>query len=753
MAIKKKLGKNRLDKYYHLAKEQGYRARSAFKLVQLNKKYNFLEKARVLVDLCAAPGGWLQVASKYMPVSKFIIGIDLAPIKPIPNVITLKCDITTEKCRSDLKKELKTWKVDVFLNDGAPNVGSSWLKDAYSQSELVLSALKLATEFLVSGGTFVTKVFRSKDYNSLIWVFQQLFGSVDATKPPSSRNVSAEIFVVCRDFKAPKKIDPRFFDPKYVFQDMKMATKVLNIFQPEKKVGNREGYEDGATLLYKKMAAYDFLTCLDATTVLGTHSEIVFDDEKSKMIAELKETDEEIRACCKDLKVLGKKEFKVLIRWRLSLRKKLELEEKVEEPALEEPEEKDEDEEMEEQLEKLDQEAKKRQKKLKQKNLLKKAKTKLKMQMTGDADYQTEEGLFSIQSLVKKAQVDEVLKGEDFEENEEEEVKEEHKENEDIEMDSDEEVERLEEELDADYERYKQKMAEKDPKFLVKETRKQYFGDEFHGFSDNNEEEVEDEENEKNPLLVEFNEDEEEEKNKAMMFFTNPMFQSLEQEEVEDKKEVVNSKKRKKEGEHKVIKSVKFASSDDDEEEDDEEGKKAILTAEGMTMALGLANGKKGKMIDDSFNRYAFHDPEGLPKWFLDDENLHNKPSLPVTKEAIAQLKEKMKVLDQKPIKKVMEAKARRKMKASRKVERMRKKANNIVEDEDLTDRQKLETVQKMMKSAVKKTERKVKLVVAKGSSKGSQGRPKGVKGRYKMVDSRMKKEVRAIKRAKKAKK
>eukprot|EP00759_Apiculatamorpha_spiralis_P030020 PhF_6_TR31849/c2_g2_i4/m.47199/K14857/SPB1, FTSJ3; AdoMet-dependent rRNA methyltransferase SPB1 len=220
MGKNKAKAKERLDKYYDLAKAQGYRARSAFKLIQLNKKYNFLAKATTLVDLCAAPGGWMQVAAKHMPVTSTIVGVDLVRIRPIAGCKCLTGDIYADRTRRDILDGLKGKKADVVLHDGSPNVGGVWAREAFAQHQLVLQACKLACQVLNPGGWFVTKVFRAEEFNSVMWVLKQLFDKVEATKPLASRMESAEVFVVCAGFKAPKKLDPKFFKISEVFADL-----------------------------------------------------------------------------------------------------------------------------------------------------------------------------------------------------------------------------------------------------------------------------------------------------------------------------------------------------------------------------------------------------------------------------------------------------------------------------------------------------------------------------------------------------
>lgn len=604
----KKNAKGRLDKFYHLAKDQGYRARSAFKLIQLNKKYNFLEKAKCVVDLCAAPGGWLQVSQKYMPKPSLIIGLDLEKIKPIPGVITHVEDITSASCRTTLKRDLKTWKADVFLHDGAPNVGVSWLQDAFSQNELVLSSCKLATEFLVPGGTFVTKVFRSKDYNKLMWIFNQLFSKVEATKPTASRNVSAEIFVVCRGYLAPKKIDPRLLDPKFAFKEMddtvnpeetdlkkiKAAQgQVLNdLMHPEKQKRHRDGYEEGATTLYVTNPVLEFIKSSNFLSLLAGSSALVFEagNEESQKIMDSSLTTVEIKEFLKDLKVLGKKEFRELIKWRNLMRILIGLstKTKVKEEVVEEPKpEMDietliENEKAAQQLK--NKKEKKRQRERKQKLLLK---LKLGMDTPQDISQGDLEGLpeFDMGDGEEPMEIDPAtilrrLQNKNADKEEDESSSESEY------LDSDDElilkVQRLDNQMDEMYEEFEKRRIERNPSQKVKKVKEasaafeEWYGigedapaaektEKAVGEYDSDSGSSSDEEDMENDIDVPMNQRKEDESalsKKAKLFFDNPVFDGLKSYQDEDsmfKDELVMH--------HKSDKNAKRNKNEEDEDQ------------------------------------------------------------------------------------------------------------------------------------------------------------------------------------------
>lgn len=172
-----------------------------------------------------------------------------------------------------------------------------------------------------------------------------------------------------------------------------------------------------------------------------------------------------------------------------------------------------------------------------------------------------------------------------------------------------------------------------------------------------------------------------------------------------------------------------------------------LITPEAVTIAQQLVNHQKTKtqLINDGFNRYSLNSKEGLPAWFLDEEAKFYKPNLPITKDAITALRAKQRALDARPIKKVAEAKARKKFKAAQQLDKAMKKAEGVNSTADMSEREKAQQIEKLMRrglSVGKKAKKDIKVVVAKGAHKGLKGRPKGVKGRYTMVDSRMKKEV-----------
>lgn len=818
----KKNSKGRLDRYYYLAKEKGYRARSSFKVIQINEKYgHFLEKSKVVIDLCAAPGSWCQVAAKLCPVNSLIVGVDIVPMKPIPNVITFQSDITTEDCRSKLRGYMKTWKADTVLHDGAPNVGLGWVQDAFTQSQLTLQALKLAVENLVVNGTFVTKVFRSKDYNKLIWVFQQLFDKVEATKPPASRNVSAEIFVVCRGFKAPKRLDPRLLDPKEVFEELpdgpvNMEAKVYN---PEKKERKRQGYEEGDNLLYHEAPIMDFVKTEDPITMLGKLNKFTIDENDSewKIVSKLKQTTTELYECLKDLKVLGRKDFKMLLRWRKAAAEILgygQEEEKasIEEVPLTEEEQIDKELQQLQEKQRLNQKREKRRKnEMKQKEIL-----RMNMNMLTPHDIGIEaaevgrDSVFNLKTAEKTGILDKLAKGkkrmifkssdlaDDNDIHIEEGVK--FTDKDDAALADD-----LESQLDGMYENYKVSKAERDANFRAKQARGGDQEDEWTGFE---KPEDEKEENEDDGVVEEDSDpsdsDDDEAINnliskikgktgdsklstKARMLFSDPIFENVsadlpntletasdstnaadpgkvQQTSIEKRThaEVDSDSESEDNSDFEIVTNSgsedDTLSSDYDSDEEARQTKKQkyakdidIATVEAMTLAHQLALGQKTKhdLVDDGFNKYSFRDSENLPAWFIDDEKQHSKINRPITKEAAIAIKEKMKALNARPIKKVAEAKARKKMRSLARLEKIKKKAGVIVEDGDKSEKDKAEEIAKLMRKVSKKqkTKPKVTLVYASGRNKALSGRPKGVKGKYKMVDGVMKNEQRALRR------
>jgi len=768
-----------------------------------------------------------------MPAHSLIVGVDLAPIKPIPRCITFQSDITTDKCRATLRQHLKHLKCDTVLHDGAPNVGTAWVQDAFTQAELVLQSMKLATEFLAEGGTFVTKIFRSKDYNSLLWVFNQLFAKVEATKPPSSRNVSAEIFVVCRGYKAPKNLDPRFLDARSVFAELADPTpnNEAKVFKPEQKKRKRDGYEEGDWTQFKEVPVSEFIQTTDPIAMLGGLNKLSFEQKPNGDIAvatidKLPETTKEIRDCCADLKVLGRADFKRLLRWRLRVReifgfatKKTNVDDEAKANEAKEGEEiariesMDEEMQIQEELERMKEKESKSKKKQRRADNERKQKeiTRLQMNMTTPFEIGLEQAgpigddsMFALKAVDKAGALNKIAKGkmaQIVEREKQEEVEQE--------LETDDEEDHLERDLDAMYGEYVEQRSARDAKYRAKRARNQDDDGEWNGFSDEDKEQSDDEELVQDPdsdwsddeeegpkgLITDLDNEAESKQGltkRAARFFDQDIFKGIDGlddlEDDEDSgidlegdtemKDDIATPAPVPEAELSIrtttTKPAAAPSAFDEDSSDDEDKIEEvardetqweqdsmpmkngrpdidIITAEAMTLAHQMATGQKSKhdLLDESFNRYSLRDVDGLPDWFLDDENRHSKLQRPTTAAAASAIKEKLRALNARPIKKVREAQARKKFKAAQRLEKLKKKSALLADEEGMTEKEKAQSISRLMsRAAKKKPKQKVSVIVAKGGNKGIKTRPKGTKGKYKMVDARLKKDVRGEKRA-----
>ena len=194
-----KLADARRDPYRKLAKENSYRSRAVYKLSQLNKSHHILKQGMKIVDIGAAPGGWLQFASKIAGNKGKVIGIDVKEIEPILNVIIIHGNVEDEQTITLLSKYLDG-KADIVLSDLAPNVSGLWEMDHLKQIDLTMKAVEITKKILKLNGNAVYKVFQGETTPEFITYVKSIFSTVHITKPDASRKQSSEIYLLCKHF-------------------------------------------------------------------------------------------------------------------------------------------------------------------------------------------------------------------------------------------------------------------------------------------------------------------------------------------------------------------------------------------------------------------------------------------------------------------------------------------------------------------------------------------------------------------------
>ena len=187
------------DHYHKMAKEEGYRSRAAYKLKQLDDRFHLFRGARYVLDIGAAPGGWLQVASEAVGENGLVVGVDLNPIEylELDNVETIVGDILDEETLDEIRG-LLPGSVDVVLSDLSPNISGAWEVDQFLQIDLARMALKVSQDLLRRDGWFVVKAFMGPEYEAYLKDVKSAYRKVSVVKPLASRKGSAEVYLVAR---------------------------------------------------------------------------------------------------------------------------------------------------------------------------------------------------------------------------------------------------------------------------------------------------------------------------------------------------------------------------------------------------------------------------------------------------------------------------------------------------------------------------------------------------------------------------
>ena len=193
------VNKQRRDIYVRQSKVDGYRARSAYKLIEIDEKFKIFKGGLSVIDIGAAPGSWSQYAHKVAKSGK-LISIDLKKMEPIGNSVQIKGDFTEEKTKDEIKKNING-KVDVVMSDMAVDTTGIKNIDSIQTGELCKEAMFFAKDLMKENGYFISKIFMGGTFNEIVAEGKKYFKEVKVFKPKSSRKDSKESFIICRKIR------------------------------------------------------------------------------------------------------------------------------------------------------------------------------------------------------------------------------------------------------------------------------------------------------------------------------------------------------------------------------------------------------------------------------------------------------------------------------------------------------------------------------------------------------------------------
>ncbi len=193
------VNKQRRDIYVRKSKVDGYRARSAYKLIEIDEKFKIFKGGICVVDIGAAPGSWSQYVSKIVKSGK-IISIDLKEMEKINNTIQIKGDFTEKDTQNHIKSYLNK-KADVVMSDMAVNTTGIKNIDSIQTGELCKEAIFFAKEVISEKGFFISKIFMGSSFNEIVALGKKIFKEVKVFKPKSSRKDSKESFIICKNLR------------------------------------------------------------------------------------------------------------------------------------------------------------------------------------------------------------------------------------------------------------------------------------------------------------------------------------------------------------------------------------------------------------------------------------------------------------------------------------------------------------------------------------------------------------------------